>query len=57
MRRMSVAELTAPGGSGSSGGSGEWADVEAEMGQWPFLDENWSLGFDTGFESAWPGLS
>ncbi|GLB09456.1 hypothetical protein AtubIFM57258_005377 [Aspergillus tubingensis] len=57
VRRMSVAELTAPGGSGSSGGSGEWADVEAEMWQWPFLDENWSLGFDTGFESAWPGLS
>lgn len=54
---MSVAELTAPGGSGSSRGSGEWADVEAEMWQWPFLDENWSLGFDTGFESAWPGLS
>ncbi|OJJ65930.1 hypothetical protein ASPBRDRAFT_139167 [Aspergillus brasiliensis CBS 101740] len=58
VRRMSVAELTAPGGGGgSSGGSGEWPDLEADMWQWPFLDENWSLGFDTGFESAWPGLS
>ncbi|RAL12643.1 transcription factor domain-containing protein [Aspergillus homomorphus CBS 101889] len=28
----------------------------SEMVQWPFLDENWSLGFDLGFDAAWPGL-
>ncbi|KAL3473686.1 pyridoxal phosphate-dependent transferase [Aspergillus californicus] len=30
-------------------------DLEAEMMQWPFLDENWSVGFDTGYEATWPG--
>ncbi|KAL3430246.1 PLP-dependent transferase [Aspergillus tetrazonus] len=31
-------------------------DLEAEMMQWPFLDENWSVGFATGYENSWPGL-
>ncbi|RDW61694.1 transcription factor domain-containing protein [Aspergillus mulundensis] len=31
-------------------------DLEAEMMQWPFLDENWSVGFATGYENTWPGL-
>ncbi|KAE8148350.1 fungal-specific transcription factor domain-containing protein [Aspergillus avenaceus] len=29
-------------------------DLEAEMMQWPFIDETWSSGFDTGFDAAWP---
>ncbi|KAL2844062.1 pyridoxal phosphate-dependent transferase [Aspergillus pseudoustus] len=32
-------------------------DLETEMAQWPFLNETWSVGFDTGFEATWPGLS
>ncbi|KAL2787671.1 pyridoxal phosphate-dependent transferase [Aspergillus keveii] len=32
-------------------------DLESEMAQWPFLDETWSVGFDTGYEATWPGLS
>ncbi|KAL4923630.1 pyridoxal phosphate-dependent transferase [Aspergillus undulatus] len=31
-------------------------DLEAEMMQWPFLDETWSAGFATGYETSWPGL-
>ncbi|KAL4778074.1 PLP-dependent transferase [Aspergillus varians] len=31
-------------------------DLEAEMMQWPFLDETWSVGFATGYETTWPGL-
>ncbi|KAL4878072.1 pyridoxal phosphate-dependent transferase [Aspergillus karnatakaensis] len=31
-------------------------DLEAEMMQWPFLDETWSVGFATGYENTWPGL-
>ncbi|KAL4963953.1 pyridoxal phosphate-dependent transferase [Aspergillus stella-maris] len=31
-------------------------DLEAEMMQWPFLDETWTAGFATGYESTWPGL-
>ncbi|OOF94991.1 hypothetical protein ASPCADRAFT_208620 [Aspergillus carbonarius ITEM 5010] len=54
VRRMSVAELTEQAADNGSGGEGH--DLEAEMLQWPFIDENWSLGFDTGFEAGWPGL-
>lgn len=32
----------------------EW---EAELLQWPFIDETWTSGFDTGVEAAWPNLS
>ncbi|PYH94534.1 PLP-dependent transferase [Aspergillus ellipticus CBS 707.79] len=46
VRRMELAEMVEPT---------ELHDLEAEMLQWPFIDENWSLGFDTGFE-GWPGL-
>ncbi|KAL4939082.1 hypothetical protein BDV06DRAFT_231279 [Aspergillus oleicola] len=31
-------------------------DLESEMMQWPFLDETWTAGFATGYETAWPGL-
>jgi hypothetical protein len=31
-------------------------ELEVEMLQWPFIDESWSLGFDTGFDTAWPSL-
>lgn len=31
-------------------------DLEAEMLQWPFIDETWFHGFDTGFDAAWPNL-
>ncbi|KAL5335617.1 pyridoxal phosphate-dependent transferase [Aspergillus crustosus] len=31
-------------------------DLEADMMQWPFLDETWSVGFATGYENTWPGL-
>lgn len=31
----------------------EW---EAELLQWPFIDETWTSGFDTGVEAAWPNL-
>ncbi|PWY66000.1 PLP-dependent transferase [Aspergillus heteromorphus CBS 117.55] len=48
LRRVSVAELTEPP-------ELHLHDLEAEMLQWPFLDQNWSLGFDTGFD-AWPGV-
>ncbi|KAL3464876.1 pyridoxal phosphate-dependent transferase [Aspergillus heterothallicus] len=33
------------------------SELETEMAQWPFLDETWSVGFDTGYEATWPGLS
>ncbi|KZF24590.1 fungal-specific transcription factor domain protein [Xylona heveae TC161] len=29
---------------------------ELEMLQWPFIDETWSSGFDTGLDSAWPNF-
>ncbi|KAB8234166.1 transcription factor domain-containing protein [Aspergillus alliaceus] len=29
-------------------------ELETEMMQWPFIDETWSSGFDTGFDAAWP---
>ncbi|KAI9375103.1 pyridoxal phosphate-dependent transferase [Aspergillus egyptiacus] len=29
-------------------------DFEVEMMQWPFLDEGWSVGFATGYETTWP---
>ena len=51
---MSVAELTEQAADNGSGGEGH--DLEAEMLQWPFIDENWSVGFDTGFEAGWLGL-
>lgn len=31
-------------------------ELEADMLQWPFIDETWSSGFDTGFDTAWPHL-
>lgn len=31
-------------------------ELEADMLQWPFIDETWSSGFDAGFDSAWPNL-
>ncbi|EAW12067.1 transcription factor domain-containing protein [Aspergillus clavatus NRRL 1] len=34
----------------------EFHDLETEMLQWPFIDESWSLGFDTGVDAAWPAL-
>ncbi|KAL2813837.1 pyridoxal phosphate-dependent transferase [Aspergillus granulosus] len=37
--------------------NGATYDLETEMTQWPFLDETWSVGFDTGCEATWPGLS
>ncbi|PYH44060.1 transcription factor domain-containing protein [Aspergillus saccharolyticus JOP 1030-1] len=47
---------TATAGAGT--GSAEYVEqpLGSEMVQWPFLDENWSLGFDLGFDAAWPGL-
>ncbi|KAH1350699.1 hypothetical protein KXV74_000606 [Aspergillus fumigatus] len=35
---------------------GESHELQVEMLQWPFIDESWSLGFDTGFDTAWPSL-
>ncbi|KAL2862486.1 pyridoxal phosphate-dependent transferase [Aspergillus lucknowensis] len=32
-------------------------DFEVEMAQWPFVDEAWSVGFDTGYETTWPALA
>ncbi|PWY96148.1 PLP-dependent transferase [Aspergillus sclerotioniger CBS 115572] len=53
VRRMSMAELTEQTpAAAAGGGSGEGYDLEAEMLQWPFIDENWSVGFDTGFEAV-----
>ncbi|KAA8646819.1 hypothetical protein EYZ11_008597 [Aspergillus tanneri] len=31
-------------------------DLEAEMLQWPFIDETWFHGFDTNFDAAWPNV-
>ncbi|KAK9585559.1 hypothetical protein V6Z93_008297 [Aspergillus fumigatus] len=35
---------------------GQSHELQVEMLQWPFIDESWSLGFDTGFDTAWPSL-
>lgn len=34
----------------------DFHELEADMLQWPFIDETWSSGFDTGFDTAWPNL-
>ena len=34
----------------------DFHELEADMLQWPFIDETWSAGFDTGFDTAWPNL-
>ncbi|BCR83067.1 transcription factor domain-containing protein [Aspergillus chevalieri] len=31
-------------------------ELETDMLQWPFIDETWSSGFDTGFDAAWPNF-
>ncbi|KAL4808592.1 pyridoxal phosphate-dependent transferase [Aspergillus unguis] len=31
-------------------------DLDMEMMQWPFLDENWAAGFATAYDGTWPGL-
>ncbi|KAL4864583.1 hypothetical protein BDV12DRAFT_188832 [Aspergillus spectabilis] len=48
IRRSSVVVEAEHGGS---------YDLESDMMQWPFLDETWSVGFATGYETTWPGLS
>ncbi|KAL2823241.1 pyridoxal phosphate-dependent transferase [Aspergillus cavernicola] len=59
-RRMTPTTQNAPAARGSSISveteHGALYDLEAEMMQWPFLDETWSVGFATGYENTWPGM-
>lgn len=36
--------------------SDQYTVEEMDMLQWPFIDETWSSGFDTGFDTAWPSV-
>ncbi|RAH68109.1 PLP-dependent transferase [Aspergillus aculeatinus CBS 121060] len=54
-----VSQVPTTTGAGSTGtATADYVEQQlgSEMVQWPFLDENWSLGFDLGFDAAWPGL-